>query len=48
MVEKQASEKPVLKLLHFSRAQEVSGRAAVTVPPLTDNMEFEGTKPQLV
>ena len=42
MVVKPATELPVVKLLHFSRAQEV-GRAPVIVPPNLDHMEFEGT-----
>lgn len=42
MIVTPASEKPVLKLLHFSRAQEVAQGSGVTVEPHLDHMEFEG------
>ena len=41
-VVKPESGEAVLKLLHFSRAQEVLEGAATVVPPLLDHMEFEG------
>ena len=45
MVVKPATELPVVKLLHFSRAQEVAGGAPVVVQPHLDYMEFEGISP---
>jgi serine/threonine protein kinase len=43
MVEKPAGELPVVKLLHFSRAQEVGpvGGASTVIEPHLDHMEFE-------
>ena len=43
MVVKPATELPVVKLLHFSRAREVGGGASSVVQPHLDHMEFEGT-----
>ena len=42
MVVKPATELPVVKLLHFSRAREVGGGASSVVQPHLDHMEFEG------
>ncbi|CAI8043349.1 Kalirin [Geodia barretti] len=41
MVVKPATELPVVKLLHFSRAREVGGGASSVVQPHLDHMEFE-------
>ena len=42
MVVNLGSEMPIVKLLHFSRAQEVCQGSSVTAEPLLDLMEFEG------
>ena len=42
VVEKPESNMLILKLLHFSRAQEIRQGTSVTVKPHLDDMEFKG------
>ena len=46
MVVKPASELPVVKLLHFSRAQEVTPDSSTIIQPHLNHAEFEGTYKQ--